>query len=171
MNNNFCFKDQYLESSCANFPAALKVICNIRWPYVLACQASPSAHLLFLHSYQQCPLHSQNRPSLSGGLHEHCIFSAIRPKWLLHTTDSGLLHTTQSSKGPESQLPGTQLVLSKRIYFLWAVSSSTNLVKNTGEVVTLNTPWLGRPGPFSFSVELKHKHRNETGLDNMAVGT
>lgn len=38
MGRQFYFKDLYLKSSCANFPEALKVIYDIRWPYVLACQ-------------------------------------------------------------------------------------------------------------------------------------
>lgn len=66
-DDNFCLKDQYLKSSCANFSEALKVIYNIRWPYVPACQGKSQcapvapAKLLIVP-----PFHSQNRPSLSG---------------------------------------------------------------------------------------------------------
>lgn len=52
---------------------------------------------------------------------------------------------TQSSKGPESPLPHTKPLLSKRTYFLWAVSSPANLLKHTGEVVMLTN--RGSAGP------------------------
>lgn len=76
-NDNFGLEDWYFDSSCANFSEEPKVIYDIRWPYVPACQGGYCFTPVVPAKLLIVPPYPHNCHSLNDKLHDHSITSVL----------------------------------------------------------------------------------------------